>query len=189
MRSQPRVCPRCSVRVSREQIRCDNGHRLKEVTPVERPPLPIEEESVLDAPDDNPPETKLCPFCAEEIKWAAIRCKHCQADLSSSIAEPHEAIPPERSVSGSRRVRGRADRTDPSTISGCTLPMLGGVLLVCGLASGIFYFAVFDSTVESDGIRVHNIGLMSDRTLGLILGVGISVIGVLLLLFGKRNNK
>lgn len=25
---------------------------------------------------------RLCPFCAEEIKKTAIRCKHCHADLS-----------------------------------------------------------------------------------------------------------
>ena len=29
-------------------------------------------------------ETKLCPFCAEEIKTAAIRCKHCQAELPAA---------------------------------------------------------------------------------------------------------
>ena len=28
--------------------------------------------------------TKRCPFCDEEIKVRAIRCKHCQADLASS---------------------------------------------------------------------------------------------------------
>lgn len=28
-------------------------------------------------------ETKACPYCAETIKAAAIRCKHCQADLST----------------------------------------------------------------------------------------------------------
>lgn len=29
-------------------------------------------------------ETKLCPYCAEEVKAAAIRCKHCQSDLPPS---------------------------------------------------------------------------------------------------------
>ncbi|CAB5577554.1 Uncharacterised protein [Pseudomonas putida] len=32
------------------------------------------------------PTEKLCPFCAEPIKAEAIRCKHCQADLSQSSA-------------------------------------------------------------------------------------------------------
>jgi Mce-associated membrane protein len=33
------------------------------------------------------PDEKLCPFCAETIKKAAIRCRFCQSDLSG-IAEP-----------------------------------------------------------------------------------------------------
>jgi len=35
------------------------------------------------APEQNH-DTKPCPFCAEDIKAAAIRCKHCQADLTAT---------------------------------------------------------------------------------------------------------
>lgn len=28
------------------------------------------------------PETRECPFCKEEIKSTAVRCRHCHADLA-----------------------------------------------------------------------------------------------------------
>lgn len=36
-------------------------------------------------------ETKTCPYCAETIRAAAIRCKHCQADLNASSGAPATA--------------------------------------------------------------------------------------------------
>jgi hypothetical protein len=33
---------------------------------------------------DTKPEHKKCPFCAEDIKVEAIKCKHCQSELTTA---------------------------------------------------------------------------------------------------------
>lgn len=33
-------------------------------------------------------ETKTCPFCAEEVLAAAIKCKHCGSDLTATPPNP-----------------------------------------------------------------------------------------------------
>jgi hypothetical protein len=48
--------------------------------PATREPQPVYKNGYLVV--DEP--TKRCPFCAEEIKAAAIKCKHCQSDLSEN---------------------------------------------------------------------------------------------------------
>jgi hypothetical protein len=31
-------------------------------------------------------EYKTCPFCAEEVRFQAIKCKHCQSELPAQVA-------------------------------------------------------------------------------------------------------
>jgi hypothetical protein len=50
--------------------------------------------------------TKPCPFCAEEILVAAIKCKHCGSTLNASTAMPNPA-PAARQTNAQRPTLGR----------------------------------------------------------------------------------
>ncbi len=41
-------------------------------------------------------DTKLCPYCKEIIKSVAIKCKHCQSDLTPRAEYPRPPAPPTR---------------------------------------------------------------------------------------------
>lgn len=55
-------------------------------------PLERRERALATAPVENgppPDQRKRCPACAEWIQSAAVKCKHCGADVSSIHGLPH----------------------------------------------------------------------------------------------------
>jgi hypothetical protein len=73
-----------------------------------------------------PSDTRVCPYCAERIKAAVARCRHCQSDLPALSEQPSSE--PE----GDEEVLGR----EPEGSRGALIAV-GGILVVILLAYGV----------------------------------------------------
>ncbi len=88
-------------------------------------------------------QTRKCPFCAEDIKTEAVKCKHCRADLRHP-ASPAAASPAESKGSPLER---------SSFIKGLGVSILFGI--VCIGIGGLITLTVIGSIV---GIPMMLIG-------------------------------
>ena len=66
------------------------------------------------------------------------------------------------------------------------LSLLAGLMILAGVLVTVYFFAFFDVSVGSPMGRVNNIGLMSDRQNGIIVGLAVLIVGVLVALFRRR---
>ena len=67
------------------------------------------------------------------------------------------------------------------------LRIVGTLLLLGGLSVAAYFFLAFDTSVGSGLGRVNNLGLMADRQNGIIIGVGLSIVGTIMLVVGARG--
>lgn len=58
--------------------------------------------------------------------------------------------------------------------------------MLCGSATVIYFFSWFDTSVASPMGLVNNLGLMNQRTNGIIIGIGSSILGAIFLLLRRR---
>jgi hypothetical protein len=77
------------------------------------------------------------------------------------------------------------------------LRIVGIALLVIGLCMTLYYLLIFDTSVpvkswnrdilDNIGPRVHNLGLLTQRIVGSVTGIGLSIVGAILYVTGSRR--
>lgn len=90
-------------------------------------------------------ETKCCPFCAEEIRAAAVLCKHCNRDVHPTSATSNASSAPsvlQPGPGGAPPARRR---------SGVLLGVLGGAIGAVGLLAALGSQSPQTSTVDGIG--------------------------------------
>ena len=95
-------------------------------------------------PDAMSPEIKTCPFCAEDIKVNAVRCRFCGADLEEHQDDDAQAQPPS--------ARRFAVRTIKKLIALASFlvaaSIVGGLLLYCA-------YCRIGTTETTDGAAIE----------------------------------
>lgn len=117
-------------------------------------------------------DEKTCPYCAETIKAAAIKCRYCGEMLTESEADEPQA------------------ESIASTAKDPTLDyFLPGFVTVIGIGL-FFYGASMDLTVSTGNSmipRVANIHLMAQQRNYQMSGAFITVLGILYALYVNQN--
>jgi hypothetical protein len=63
----------------------------------------------------------------------------------------------------------------------------GWIILGLGLLCIVFFLFFYSTSVDTMAGEVHNAGLMQNRTLGCIIGVGLAIVGTLMALLGRKR--
>lgn len=175
-------CPNCHVRnLNSASECCSCGEKIEDVE------IGVEIKQTQST-GSNPvkcTDSKKCPFCAEKIKFDAIKCKHCGEYLDGRRNESQKY---------DNNYIYEQNRRNNNKI----LRYIGGSVLALGLIILISGFAM-NTSVEVPrtsfmghtigGERVANLDLMHRRQTRIHTGIAFMAFGLIIIVTGEIVNK
>lgn len=64
---------------------------------------------------------------------------------------------------------------------------VSSLLIIGGILCSIYFWSFYDTSVSTGFGDVNNLGLMQNRQLGLIVGIGLVIVGVIMFAVSKKS--
>lgn len=102
-------------------------------------------------------------------------------------------------MSKSKKPKQRANHESIMTKKFDLIPFIGALLIIGGIMAVIYYAMIFDTSVQVPttvifgqtigGERVNNLGLMNQRSNGILIGIGAAIFGLIVYTVAKNKSK